>query len=309
MRRAALVIRVPIGAKLNLPGVSGLRTDGISLVSGLMCTTSCRSRTSTRCEPTLANGTSRLVFLGEGTRRDVSLSLGIINAVSDHRKNGLLALGSAMVGVGAAYLVSWLIAVQTSKPSEHRHYWNVYSYLSLAALLVGLAMLLAVTYDWTLPHPRDTKQNRKPTGLSQRIPQESFKSDGAPNKLEISIEREEWHPFRFKALFGEVKLRIYNKSDRPVRLGARHAELQIQDPMYEPPSFDFVQDIDVARERYRLEQTRNPWPREIEPFDTVRCWYVLTFPNRPQGGEPGYEIVISDETRHEYGVRRLPRPK
>jgi hypothetical protein len=162
-------------------------------------------------------------------------------------------------------------------------------------LLLGAASIAIVR--WHIRRPRESP------------PQETFSSPGAPGELEVSIEREEWHPFRYKALILEARVRIHNRSAAHTRRLRRRAEAQIYEPDREPPSFAFMEDIEVQREEYRLQESRNPWPHSVDPKQTVHGWYVLALPHRPQGGEPSYEIIVLDELGHEYGVRRLARPK
>jgi len=162
-------------------------------------------------------------------------------------------------------------------------------------LLLGTASIAMAR--WHLRRPREAP------------PQETFSSPGAPGELEVAIEREEWHPFRYKALILEARVRIHNRSAVYMRRLRRRAGAQIHEPDRDPPSFAFMEDIEVDREVHRLEESRNPWPHSIDPKQTIHGWYVLALPHRPHGGEPSYEIVVSDELGHEYGVRRLARPK
>ena len=187
---------------------------------------------------------------------------------------GFGIVARAVTGLSLAYLVPLAIA----------------SFLLLGAASIAIAR-------WHLRRPREAP------------PQETFSSPGAPGELEVSIEREEWHPFRYKALILEARVRIHNRSAAYTRRLRRRAEARIHEPDREPPSFAFMKDIEVSREVHRLEQQRDAWPRSVDPKQMVRGWYVLSLPHRPQGGEPSYEIVVSDELGHEYGVRRLARPK
>jgi hypothetical protein len=178
------------------------------------------------------------------------------------------------------------------------------THLSLVYLVpLAVAIFLFLVAGWLaftqrrIRHPRESP------------PQETFSSAGAPGELEVFIEREEWHPFRLKALILEARIRIRNRSTAYTRRLRRRAEVRIYEPGQDAPSFAFMEDIEVHREVYRLQESRNPWPHSVDPGQTVHGWYVLALPHRPQGGEPSYEIVISDELGHEYGVRRLPRPK
>lgn len=82
----------------------------------------------------------------------------------------------------------------------------------------------------------------------------------------------------------------------------RRAQLQLYEA---PPSFEFMEDIEVLREVARLEHLRNPWPHTIGPCETVHGWYVLAMPHRPQGGEPEYTVTIEDEHGHTYSMKRL----
>jgi len=175
------------------------------------------------------------------------------------------------------------------------------THLSLAYLVpLAIVLFLLLAGSIAITHRRRPRESP---------PQETFSSPGAPGELEVSIEREEWHPFRFKALILEARIRIYNRSSAHARRLRRRAVYPIYEPGYSPPSFEFMEDIEVGREVHRLEENRNPWPHSVDPKQTVHSWYVLALPHRPQGGEPSYEIIVSDELGHEYGVRRLARPK
>jgi hypothetical protein len=176
------------------------------------------------------------------------------------------------------------------------------THLSLAYLIpLAIALFLLLVAGWLA-----VVRWRRPPGTP---PQKTFSSPGAPRELEVFIEREEWHPFQFKALILEARVRIRNRSSTHARRLRRRAASQIYEPGQGTPSFAFMDDIDVSREVHRLEEQRNSWPRAVEPKQTVHGWYVLSLPHRPQGGEPSYEIIVSDELGHEYGVRRLARPK
>ena len=175
------------------------------------------------------------------------------------------------------------------------------THLSLAYLVpLAIVLFLLLAGSIAITHRRRPRESPQ---------QETFSSPGAPGELEVSIEREEWHPFRFKALILEARIRIYNRSSAHARRLRRRAVYPIYEPGHSPPSFEFMEDIEVSREVHRLEENRNPWPHSVDPKQTVHGWYVLSLPHRPQGGEPSYEIIVSDELGHEYGVRRLARPK
>jgi hypothetical protein len=176
------------------------------------------------------------------------------------------------------------------------------THLSLAYLIpLAVALFLLLVAGWLA-----VVRWRLPPGTP---PQETFSSPGAPRELEVFIDREEWHPFQFKALILEARVRIRNRSSTHARRLRRRAEPRIYEPGQGTPDFAFMTDLDVSREVHRLEDQRGPWPRTVEPRQTVYGWYVLSLPHRPQGGEPSYDIVVSDELGHEYGVRRLARPK
>jgi hypothetical protein len=179
---------------------------------------------------------------------------------------------------------------------------GVVAHLRLAYLTpLAIALFLLLVAGWLA-----VVRWRRPPGAP---PQKTFSSPGAPGELVVFIDREEWHPFQFKALILEARVRIRNRSSTHMRRLRRRAEPQIYEPGQGTPDFAFMTDIDVSREVHRLEDQRGPWPRTVEPRQTVHGWYVLSLPHRPQGGEPSYEIVVSDELGHEYGVRRLARPK
>jgi hypothetical protein len=168
---------------------------------------------------------------------------------------------------------------------------------------LAIAFFLFLVAGWLALAQRRLRRPR------ESPPQETFSSAGAPGELEVFIEREEWHPFRYKALILEARVRIHNRSAVYTRRLRRRAEARIYEPGHGPPNLAFMEDIEVDREVHRLQENRNPWPHSIDPKQTVHGWYVLSLPHRPQGGEPSYEIIVSDELGHEYGVRRLARPR
>jgi hypothetical protein len=203
---------------------------------------------------------------------------------------GVAVIGGIFFALGAA-------EVGGTKHAVISNGWVRFG-LVLSVLGLALLVLAGVLYVW---RPRaDTSEHR--------IAQEQFESDGASGELDVSIEDEVWHAFQFKALILEAKIRIHNNA-ASVKTIRRQASVQIYEQGEAAPGFAFMDDIDVLREVDRLERMRNPWPHIIEPGETITAWYVISTPHRPQGGETGYTIKITDEHRHEYGVTRPGRPK
>jgi hypothetical protein len=135
------------------------------------------------------------------------------------------------------------------------------------------------------------------------LPQERFASEGATNALEVFLETEVPHPFDYKALILEVQFTVLNNTNRQVKLTG--LSWMIPDPPWSEP----VTDIDCLRKRFELEKFRSKLPGLIEAHDHVRAWTSHVFPHIAEGGEPGYEIRVSDEWGHEYGFRRPSRPQ
>jgi len=146
------------------------------------------------------------------------------------------------------------------------------------------------------------------TQRRSRIPQKQSHSAGTRNDLELTIAEEVAHPFEHKALILELKIIVRNKRHTPAAVRGLRANSQIYEEGQPAPAFDFMTDIEVAKEVERLKHQHNSAPKQLEPGKTV-FWYVLSLPRRLQGGEPEYTITLEDAHRHEYTVKRLGRPK
>ena len=122
------------------------------------------------------------------------------------------------------------------------------------------------------------------------------------NPLKVTFAEERVHPFQFKALIIERRLKIVNRTDYEKKLNA---------VMIRRPTGGLVTtfDADVMREIDRLKGTHTPFPTRVDAYDTIHGWVVMVFAHRPSGGVPAYEISVRDERGDEYFRKQRERPK
>jgi hypothetical protein len=195
-----------------------------------------------------------------------------------------------LLGGGLAGVV-WQTAAQQGSDTP---LWPAYIFSALA--VVGAYGMVASLLQWPPWRPR--RDHAPAQAPRVRPPQERFWSEGTDRELEMTIEREEWHPFEGKALIVEIKLSIHNCSSHTKRLAGGFG--------IEAPN---VQDIEVDREQFQYQKKRALPSSRIEPGETETGWLVAAFPPRPQGGAPTYAVKVDDELRHMYGVRRKETPR
>jgi hypothetical protein len=124
----------------------------------------------------------------------------------------------------------------------------------------------------------------------------------APNdaELEIVMEREEFHPFQYKAILLEAKVRIRNKSTKIKYPRAQRWEMRMPEGS---PDSHFT-DIDVQREVAALGDKRNKLARQIAPLETITGWSVVALPHQPSGGVGAYTLTIEDEVGTQYVLHK-----
>lgn len=115
--------------------------------------------------------------------------------------------------------------------------------------------------------------------------------------LGIMLEREQFHPFQYKAIIAEVQVSIRNRTDKPKYL--MHFKWEMDGPLNKD-----WQDIEVQRERYTLELRRQRLPGTLGPWESVRGWLVTALPHQPSGGVAGYTLSLEDEIGTQYSIRR-----
>jgi hypothetical protein len=121
--------------------------------------------------------------------------------------------------------------------------------------------------------------------------------------LEVTIESEQFHWFKYKALIAEIKVGVRNNSDRQKDLTG--LALTTSGPW----GGILHLDPEVEEEVRKLKTPHARIAGKVDPGGTVVGWVVHAFPYRPEGGEPGYQIFVTDELGHEYGCERQAKPK
>jgi hypothetical protein len=120
-------------------------------------------------------------------------------------------------------------------------------------------------------------------------------------ELEIVMEREEFHPFQFKANFLEAKIRVRNKTPKTKYI--KHTQWEIDPP--EDNVHNYITDIEVHRALHALKERRPPELHGIiAPNDTIAGWLHIALPHQPWGGIGGFAVTIEDELGVQYVLRR-----
>lgn len=69
----------------------------------------------------------------------------------EYSHNGWIALGAMLMTLAGAWLATWGVAVLQSDPKDDRSFWIAPTFVALIVMGVGLAVILAVIFDWWLP--------------------------------------------------------------------------------------------------------------------------------------------------------------
>jgi len=155
---------------------------------------------------------------------------------------------------------------------------------------------------------REEALGRAITRLSERAQVEP----GAPPQVrlgdsaegfELTVEDDELVEFQQTAIFVKARVRIQNRSSKVQRAKG----LGIHGTPEWPLSLG--DNVEVTRERVRLEQDlAKPAKGPFQPGERRVLWVMITFPWRPDSGEPGYTLIVKDQPGNEYRVQRLARP-
>jgi len=171
----------------------------------------------------------------------------------------------------------------------------------------------SVGWGVTLPQKptstRDTMQAHGVPTNSQDVRNSREKADALPIRfsapdgadLEISLVREEFHPFEYKAILLEAKIEILNRTTKTKYVGP----FAIESPTGGGLN---IHDIDVSRAIYRLKEKKPPELHGvIGPEDTLSGWLHASLPHQPWGGIGEYSIKMEDEMGTQYTLRRERR--
>lgn len=130
---------------------------------------------------------------------------------------------------------------------------------------------------------------------------EPFQAPGDA-ELEVILDREEIHPFQWKANIVELKVTVRNRTGKTKHI-AGPFEWMIDGPI----NWDGVHDADVTRERYAREQRRQSLVGELGPYEVITGWVATVLPHQPEGGVGGFTFTIEDELGTRYFLRRERR--
>jgi hypothetical protein len=88
-------------------------------------------------------------------------------ALPEYRHNAWIALGATLMALGGAWFAGWGVAVAQAAKHDDRHFWILPSFLAVVVVMLGLAVILAVIFDWWLPGKPRPPKRRTARGSTQ----------------------------------------------------------------------------------------------------------------------------------------------
>ena len=121
-------------------------------------------------------------------------------------------------------------------------------------------------------------------------------------ELRITLDREEIHPFQWKANIVELKLSVQNRTDR-----TKYLPGPLEWTIDGPTDWGQAHDVDVHREQHALQRRRQDLVGTIPPREAVTGWVSVVLPHQPTGGVGSYTLTLEDELGTQYRLRKERR--
>ena len=199
--------------------------------------------------------------------------------------------------VGGGFLIPF---VQAKVDGRSVHLWpNPLFLVPLACLIVGV---VAVVMGVALKDEPKTEPASAHTLGPPRAEPIPFQAP-ADAELEIYLDREEFHLFRYQAILLEAKVTIQNTTDKTKY--TKGPQWNIDPPM--DGQFSDFYDIEAMRRLDDLRNKRTPLISTVAPRDSVEGWIHVALPHQAWGGVGGFTITLEDEIGTQYVLRRERR--
>lgn len=167
--------------------------------------------------------------------------------------------------------------------------------------VIGLSMfaaagliLLVVVLNAVVHARRHSQRGGAPAPVPFEAPRDA--------ELRITLDREEIHPFQWKANIVELKLSVQNRTDR-----TKYLPGPLEWTIDGPTDWGQAHDVDVHREQHALQRRRQDLVGTIPPREAVTGWVSVVLPHQPTGGVGSYTLTLEDELGTQYRLRKERR--
>ena len=210
--------------------------------------------------------------------------------------------GIGLAGIGVALFVFFVQAVVQLAASRGYKLSDLEFDLLLVACAFGFVLAVGmIAYGFgffrfvgRLGRRLGNRDNRLPQTPASQIEESSELAPIMPDAnaedgdLTVWWDREEWHPFKFKALILQVRVNVRNNTDHRKAL----TEVEVRSDRWPPVA---QRDAEVDQEVGRLEMYRaTRLPGVVDQEETVSYWLFRAFAHNPQGGRPTYAVIVRD---------------